>query len=128
MLDLLKLLGGFLAGLFRSQAAREAEMAFLRQQLLVLKRSAPVRLRLRTTDRLIFVWLYRLFPSLLGAAVIFEPETLVRWHRSGFRLYWRWKSRRRVGRPAVPADTRDLVRMMSRDNPPGVRHASMPSC
>jgi hypothetical protein len=117
MLDLLKLLGGFLADLFRSQAAREAEMAFLRQQLLVLKRSAPARLRLRTTDRLIFVWLYRLFPSLLRAAVIFKPETLVRWHRSGFRLYWRWKSRRRVGRPAVPTDIRDLIRMMSRDNP-----------
>ena len=88
MIDLLKLLGGFLVGLFRSQAAREAEMAFLRQQLLVLKRSAPARLRLRNADRLIFVWLYRLFPSLLGAAVIFQPETLVRWHRSGFRVYW----------------------------------------
>ena len=72
--------------MFRSQAAREAEMAFLRQQLLVLKRSAPARLRLHTTDRLIFVWLYRLFPSVLGAAVIVKPETLVRWHRSGFRL------------------------------------------
>ena len=72
---------------------------------------------MRTTDRLIFVWLYRLFPSLLGAAVIFKPETLVRWHRSGFRLYWRWKSRRRVGRPAVPAEIRDLIRMMTRDNP-----------
>ena len=82
MLDLLKLLGGFAVGLFRLQAAREAEMAFLRQQLLVLKRSAPARLRLRIADRLIFVWLYRLFPSLLGAAVIFQPETLVRWHRS----------------------------------------------
>jgi transposase InsO family protein len=65
-----------------------------------------------------FVWLYRLFPSLLGAAVIFKPETLLRWHRSGFRLYWRWKSRhRRVGRPAVQAEIRDLVRTMSRDNP-----------
>ena len=109
--------GGFAVGLFRLRAAREAEMAFLRQQLLVLKRSAPARLRLRNADRLIFVWLYRLFPSLLGAAVIFQPETLVRWHRSGFRLYWRWKSRRRVGRPAVPADIRDLIRIMSRDNP-----------
>ena len=68
MLDLLKLLGGFLVGLFRSQAAREAEMAFLRQQLLVLQRSAPASLRLRTADRLIFVWLNRLFPSLLEAA------------------------------------------------------------
>src|SRR5215831_5335198 len=103
MLDLLKLLGGLLVGLFRSHAAREAETAFLRQQLVVLKPSAPARLRLRTADRLIFVWLYRLFPSLREAAVVFKPETLVRWHRSGFRLYWRWKSRRRVGRPAVPA-------------------------
>ena len=117
MLDLLKLLGGFAVGLFRLQAAREAELAFLRQQLLVLRRSAPARLRLRIADRLIFVWLYRLFPSLLGAAVIFQPETLVRWHRSGFRLYWRWKSGRRVGRPAIPVDIRDLVRTISRDNP-----------
>ena len=103
MIDLLKLLGGLLVGVFRSHAAREAEMAFLRQQLVVLQRSVPARLRLRTADRLIFVWLYRLFPSLLEAAVVFKPETLVRWHRSGFRLYWRCKSRRRVGRPAVSA-------------------------
>jgi hypothetical protein len=54
---------------------------------------------------------------LLEAAAVFKPETLVRWHRSGFRLYWRWKSRRRVGRPAVPADIRDLIRTISRDNP-----------
>ena len=101
-----------------AHATREAEMAFLRQQLLVLKRSTSARLRLRKADRLIFVWLYRLFPSLLGATVIFQPDTLVRWHRNGFRLYWCWKSRRRrVGRPAVPADIRDLVRTMSRDNP-----------
>src|SRR5262250_374044 len=99
MLDLLKLLSGLLVGLFRSHAAREAETAFLRQQLVVLKRSAPARLRLRT------------------AVVVFKPETLVRWHRSGFRLYWRWKSRRRVGRPAVRADIRDLIRTISRDNP-----------
>jgi hypothetical protein len=91
MIDLLKLLGGLLVGLFRSRAAREAEMAFLRQQLLVLQRSATARLRLCTADRLIFVWLYRLFPSLLEVAVVLKPETLVRWHRSGFRLYWSWK-------------------------------------
>src|SRR5262245_36226961 len=117
MLDLLKLLSGLLVGLFRSHAAREAETAFLRQQLVVLKRSAPAKLRLRTADRLSFVWLYRLFPSVREAAVVFKPETLVRWHRSGFRLYWRWKSRRGVGRPAVPADIRDLIRTISRDNP-----------
>jgi hypothetical protein len=67
-------------------------MAFLRQQLVVLQRSAPARLRLRGADRLIFVWLYRLFPSLIEAAVVFKPETLARWHQSGFRLDWRWKS------------------------------------
>src|SRR5437764_11977365 len=96
MIDLLKLLGGLLVGVFRSHAAREAEMAFLRQQLVVLQRSAPARLRLRTADRLIFVWFYRLFPSLLEAAVVFKPETLVRWHRSGFRLYRRCESRHRL--------------------------------
>ena len=117
MLDLLKLLGRLLVGLFRSHAAREAETAFLRQQLVVLKRSALARLRLRTADRLIFVWLYRLFPSVLEAAVVFKPETLVRWHRSGFRQCWRWKSRRRVGRPVIPADIRDLIRTISRNNP-----------
>src|SRR5262249_29784699 len=117
MLDLLKLLSGLLVGLFRSHAAREAETAFLRKQLVVLKRSAPARRRLRTADRLIFVWLYRLCPSLREAAVVFKPETLVRWHRRGFRLYWRWKSRHRVGRPAVPADIRDLIRTISHDNP-----------
>src|SRR5215469_9505996 len=115
MLDLLKLLGGLLVGLFRSHAAREAETALLRQQLVVRKRSAPARLRLRTADRLIFVWLYRLFPSVREAAVVVKPETLVRWHRSGFRRYWRWKSRRGVGRPAVPADIRVLIRTISRD-------------
>jgi hypothetical protein len=77
MIDLFKLLGGWLVGLFRSHAGREAEIMFLRHQLLILRRSAPRRLRLRTADRLIFVWLYRLFPSLLGAAIIFKPETLV---------------------------------------------------
>ena len=128
MLDLLKLLSGLLVGLFRSHAAREAETAFLRQQLVVLKRSAPARLRLRPADRLIFVWLYRLCPSVLEAAVVFKPETLVRWHRSGFRLYWRWKLRRGVGRPAVPADIRDLIRTISRDNPLWGRHAFMASC
>jgi len=84
MIDLLKLLGGLLVGVFRSRAAREAEMAFLRQQLVVLQRSAPARLRLRAADRLIFVWLYRLFPTssvrhgataadLIAAPVILTP-------------------------------------------------------
>ena len=117
MFNVLSILGQLLARMRRSRVSHDAEILFLRQQLLVLRRSAPARLRLRNTDRLIFVWLYRLFPFLLDAAVIFEPETLVRWHRGGFRLFWRWKSRRRPGRPPVPTGIRNLVRQMSRENP-----------
>jgi len=117
MLRLFTLLRALMAWMRGSHASRDAEILFLRQQLLVLKRSAPARPRLRNSDRLIFVWLYHLFPSLLEAAVIFEPETLVRWHRGGFRLFWRWKSRRRAGRPAVSSEIRSLVRQMSRENP-----------
>ena len=83
--------GALLAWMRGSRASRDAEILFLRQQLLVLRRSTPTRLRLRNADRLIFVWLYRLVPSLLDAAIIFKPETLVRWHRGGFRLFWRWR-------------------------------------
>jgi transposase InsO family protein len=101
----------------RSPAKREAEILYLRQQLIVLKRTAPVRPKLKTLDRLIFVCLYRLFPSLLDASIIFRPETLLRWHRTGFRLFWRWKSRRRAGRPALSADIRNLVQRISRENP-----------
>jgi hypothetical protein len=75
MIALLKLLGGLLVGVFGSHSAREAERAFLRQQLVVLQRSAPARLRLRTADRVIFVWLCRLFPSLREAAIVFKPES-----------------------------------------------------
>lgn len=130
MLDLLKLLSGVLVGVFRSHAAREAETAFLRQQLVVLQRSAPARLRLRTPDRLIFVWLYRLFPSVLEAAVVFKPETLVRWHRSGFRLMRgaprsglsrlivRIKSRMSAGTAGRPTRRRDFQRQYRSTNNP----------
>jgi hypothetical protein len=71
---------------------------------------------LATVDRLLFVWLYCLFPSLLSAAVIVKPDTIIRWHRKGFRLYWRWKSRCRGGRPKVPMEIRHLIREMSLAN------------
>src|SRR5438477_258988 len=124
MIDLLKVLGGLLVGVFRSHAAREAEMAFLRQQLVVLKRSAPARRRLRTADRLIFVWHYRLFPSVLEAAVVVKPETLLRWHRSridlfvvptiGFKLLYglvilRLERRRLVWTDATPHPTAEWI-------------------
>jgi len=117
MSGVLTLFRALLAWTRGSRASRDAEILFLRQQLLVLKRSAPARPRLRNSDRVIFVWFYRLFPCLLDAAVIFKPETLLRWHRGGFRLFWRWKSRRRPGRPAVSSEIRGLVRQMSRENP-----------
>ena len=117
MTRLLRFVAALLAWLRSSQARREAEILYLRQQLIVLKRSAPARPRLQATDRLIFVCLYRLFPSLLDASIVFKPETLLRWHRTGFRLFWCWKSRRQVGRPAVSADIRSLVHRISRENP-----------
>jgi hypothetical protein len=95
-----------LASPFKSQARLEAEIAFLRHQPNLLRRRLPAKPRLTTADRLLFVWLYRLVPSLLSAAVIVQPDTIVRWHRPGFRSYWRWKSCSRGGRPQVPAEVR----------------------
>jgi transposase InsO family protein len=119
MVNLLKFVGAVLASILKSPARREAEILFLRQQVLVLRRLAPGRARLGLADKLIFVWLYRLFSTVSDAALIFKPETLVRWHRRGFRLFWRWKSRRPAGRPTLPVDVRKLVLQMSRENPPG---------
>jgi transposase InsO family protein len=67
-------------------------------------------------DRLLFVWLYRLFPSVLNTVMIIQPETVIRWHRMGFRLYWRWRSRSRSGRPKIPLEIRRLIREMSLAN------------
>jgi hypothetical protein len=113
MASFLGLLLHALASPFKSQARLEAEIVFLRHQLNLLRRRLPARPRLTPADRLLFVWLYRLVPSLLNAAVIIQPDTIVRWHRAGFRSYWRWKSRLRGGRPKVPAEVRSLIRRMS---------------
>jgi Integrase core domain len=102
---------------FESRARLEAENLVLRQQLLVLNRRLPARLRLRNIDRLILVWLYRLLPTLLDAIIIVTPETVLRWHRRGFRAYWRWKSWRRGGRRRIDREVRDLIRRMSWENP-----------
>jgi hypothetical protein len=85
-------------------------------QLNVLSRHAPSKPKLTVGDRLIFVWLYGLFPSVLSAISVVEPETVIRWHRMGFRLYWRWKSRSCGGRPRIPAEIRHLIRGMSLAN------------
>src|SRR5450756_339303 len=117
MTDLPKLILCVLASLFKSKAKLEAEILVLRQQINVLRRRAPKRLHLNNTDRFLFVWLYRWFPSVLGAIAIVKPETIIRWHRAGFRAYWRWRSRNHVGRPKVSAELRTLIGEMSRANP-----------
>ena len=108
-----------LAAPFRTQAQLEAEIAMLRHQLNVLRRQGPSKPRLTAADRLLFVWLCRLFPSLRDAITIVQPDTVLRWHRSGFRLYWRWKSRSHGGRPKVPLEVSSLIRRMSEENPLG---------
>jgi transposase InsO family protein len=117
MTDLLRLILSVLASLFKSRAELEAENLILRLQINVLRRRMPKRPALTNIDRLLFVWLYRWFPSTVGALAIARPETIIRWHRSGFRAYWRWRSRNCVVRPKVSAELRALIREMSRANP-----------
>jgi hypothetical protein len=116
MIALIRLLLALLAVPFRSKSSLEAENAALRQQIIVLRRKLRGRVKLSNADRLFFVWLYRLFPSISRAMLIIRPDTLVRWHRAGFRLYWRWKSRGHVGRPRVEYELRALIRQMSAQN------------
>ena len=117
MADMLKQLMSALIGLFASSSRREAEILILRQQLAVLHRKTPGRARVSLLDRYILVRLYRFWPSLLSAIVIVKPETVLRWHRNGFRFYWRWKSRNRGGRPKVDAEIRNLIGKISLENP-----------
>src|SRR5881396_3682874 len=105
------------ASLFKSKSRLEAENAALRHQLIVLQRKTRGRVHLTKGDRLFLVHLYRWFPSVLKAITIIRPETLVRWHRAGFRRYWRWKSRSLGGRSRIAADLRALIRQMSAENP-----------
>jgi hypothetical protein len=101
----------------KSRARLEAENLVLRQQVIVLSLKSPPRVWLGNIDRLIFVWVYRLFPSILNAITIVKPETVIRSHRRGFRAYWRRKSRRRGGRPGINREIRDLIRRMNKENP-----------
>src|ERR1700693_116136 len=116
MIALLFLVLAILASPFKSKTRLEAENAVLRHQLIVLKRKLRGRVRLTNSDRWFFIQLYRWFPSVLSAITIIQPETLVRWHRTGFRCYWRWKSRSLGGRPQIDTDLRALIRRMSMEN------------
>ena len=100
MLDLIRLIFGLVVDLFRSRAALEAEVLVLRQQITVLRRGKPIRLSFMAADRLLLGWVCRLFPNARDALAIVRPETVVRWHRAGFRSYWRWS--REAGPVALP--------------------------
>ncbi len=117
MFAILHALGMFVADVFKSRCRLEAENLFLRHQLNIALRRAPPRLRLHGSDRALLVWMTRLWPSLLGATQVVQPETILRWHRSGFKAFWRWKSRNRAGRPKIDRGLRDLIQRMNRENP-----------
>jgi transposase InsO family protein len=117
MVELLCFFLAVLAAPFKSRRRLEAENAALRHQLIILRRKVPSRVRLTNGDRWFLVQLYWLFPSILQALTIIHPETLVRWHRAGFRGYWRWKSGARGGRPRIESDLRALIKKMSIENP-----------
>src|SRR5260370_32664372 len=110
MVALLCFLLTLLASPFKSNPRLEAENAVLRHQLIVLQRQLRGRVQFMNSDRLFFIQLYRWFPSVLKAMMIIRPEPFVRWHRAGFRRYWRWKSRCLGGRPQIDAELRALIR------------------
>jgi hypothetical protein len=102
---------------FKSRSRLEAEILVLRHQLNILRQRAPLRSHLRWVDRALFIWLYRRWPRILDAITIVRPETVVRWHRTGFAAFWRWRSRSLGGRPRISKELRDLIRRMSFENP-----------
>src|SRR5580765_6765672 len=117
MIGLLCFALAVLASPFKSKLRLEAENTVLRHQLIVLRRRLQGRVRLTNHDRWFFILLYRWFPSILQVLTIIRPETLVRWHRAGFRCSWRWKSRPLGGRPQIDTELRVLIRRMSVENP-----------
>ena len=116
MVRWLRILFGTLRSCFRTHRELALENLALRQQLAVWKARGP-RPRLTKTDRIFWVFLSRLWTSWRHSLQLVRPETVIGWHRHGFRRYWSWKSRRRWGRPAIGRDLRDLIRQMSGANP-----------
>jgi hypothetical protein len=91
MFAILHAFGMFVVDLFKSRCRLEAENLFLRHQLNIALRRAPPRLRLRGSDRTLLIWMARLWPDLAGTVQVVQPETILRWHRAGFKAFWRWK-------------------------------------
>jgi putative transposase len=109
---------GALTAMFKTSAQLRLENLALRQQLTVLRRSAPKRLKLTAADRIFWVWLRRVWGDWKSALMIVKAETVIAWHRKCFRLFWTWRIHRGTsGRPKVPQEIRDLIRMLSRNNP-----------
>jgi hypothetical protein len=107
-----------LSSILCSRAALELENLALRHQLGVLQRSARKRPRLTAGDRLLWVWLSRIWSDWRSVLVIVRPDTVIAWHRKSFRLFWSWKVRRgQPGRPKIPREVRDLIHRMCRENP-----------
>ncbi len=117
MIPLLLHLLAVLFAPLRSKGSLLAENLLLRHQVLILRRKVKGRVPLTNGDRWFLVQLYRWFPLITGALVVIKPETLIRWHRAGFRLYWRWKSHSQGGRPRVCPGLRALIRQISLENP-----------
>jgi hypothetical protein len=99
------------------EMSRLGKRAHFRHQLNIALRRAPPRLRLHGNDRALLVWITRIWPNLLDLSQVVKPETILRWHRSGFKAFWRWKSRNRAGRPKIDRGLRDLIQRMCRENP-----------
>jgi putative transposase len=125
MITLLSAVASLLSFRVRSRASLELELVALRHQVTVLRRQRPGQPRLFSTDRLLWVWLYRIWPQVLNTMVLVKPATVVQWHRKGFRLYWRRRSRH-LGRRRVSREIRDLIRQMSLANPPSLGRAPHP--
>jgi len=117
MFAILRALGWFVGDMFKSRCRLEAENLFLRHQLTIALRRVSPRLRLGGMDRALLVWMTRICPELLELVQVVKPETILRWHRAGFAAYWRWKSRKRPGRPKIDQGLRDLIQRMGRENP-----------
>lgn len=116
MMGFVRIVVGFLGVCLCSRSRLVAENLALRQQLIVLQRTSK-RPKLRGRDRIFWVWLSRLWRGWASALLLVQPETVVRWHRQGFGLYWRWKSRAGPGRPRIDAELRQLIRRMAAENP-----------
>jgi transposase InsO family protein len=116
MIALVRFFLSLVGSLLKPKLRLAAENAALRHQLIVLRRKMRGRAWLTNNDRWFFIQMYRWFPSILQVLTIIRPETLVRWHRAGFRYYWRWKSRSLGGRPQIETELRALIRQMSMEN------------